>query len=50
MIRGRTREFHFFSLEKKGLRRDVIPTAVIKSYFAEALGPTAQLQGSPAGP
>lgn len=50
MVKGRTREFYFFSLEKKGLRRDVIPTAMIKSYFAEALGHTAQLQDSPEGP
>lgn len=50
MVRGRTREFHFFSLEKKGLRWDVTPTAMIKSHFPEALGHTVELQGSPAGP
>lgn len=47
MVRGRTREFHFFSLEKKGLGWDVIPTAMIKSHFPEAPGHKAELQASP---
>lgn len=39
-----------FSLEKRGLRRDVIATGRTKSCLAEALGHQAQLQSSPAGP
>lgn len=39
-----------FSLEKKGLRRDVIATGRTKSCLAEALGHKARLQSSPAGP
>lgn len=48
MVGGRTTEFHFFSLEKKEFRGDVIPTAMIESHFAEAH--TTQLHSSPAGP
>lgn len=42
-------ELGFFSLEKRGLRRDVIATGRIESCLPEALGHKAQLQSSPAG-
>lgn len=42
-------ELGFFSLEKRGLRRDAIATGRIESCLPEALGHKAQLQSSPAG-
>lgn len=36
-------ELGFFSLEKKGVRRDVIATVRIESCLAESLGHKAQL-------
>lgn len=43
-------ELSFYSLEKRGLRKDVIATGRIESCLAEALRHKAQLQSSPAGP